>query len=186
MAQVPEISFPSINEKPALLSLGGIFVVIAAVVVVALSIITSLVAATKRSQAASLERKKLELENQLKSGDIAQAKAQLQGLLTSSATLKQVLDNRINWRLLFDELQKSLIKSASLVNLNFEERGVLRIDGEATDFSSIAKLVASFNRSSVVKDVAITAITPSGTAIKFSLTVELRLEKLTLGGGAKP
>ncbi|MFY9484147.1 MAG: PilN domain-containing protein [Patescibacteria group bacterium] len=183
MAQDAELVFPKIEEKPSVISISGLFMVIASALVVGLTILTALIGATKRSQVSSLTRKNQELDAQLRSPELATVRSQLEGATAVAGQLKQILESRTDWRALFEAVNRATVKSVRVTSLSYDGKGNLRVDGEAGDFTSIAKQMAAFRALKIVKSVTVSSISTSINKTNFSLTVELKTSELKFIGG---
>jgi len=186
MAQDAELVFPKIEEKPSVISISGLFMVICAALVVGLTILTALIGATKRSQVASLTRKNQELDTQLRSAELVNARTQLQGATAASGQLKQILESRTDWRALFSALNRATVKSVRVTAFSYDGKGSLRVDGETGDFTSIAKQMAAYRALKPAKSVAVSSISTSSDKTTFSLSIELKTAELkVVAGGQK-
>lgn len=186
MAQPSELVFPKLEERTSLLSVGALFVVIGSVVLIGLAILTAIIAATKHAQIKSLERKERELNEQLKSGELGEARTRLQGAVTSAAQLKSVLGSRTDWQALLKGISGSLLKSVRIISLNFDGKGTIRLDGQAQDYGSIAKQVTSLKKLKFVEKVEVSSLTTSNNTITFSLSVDTKLSQVPFQGQATP
>lgn len=183
MAQEPDLVFPKIEEKPSILSVSGLFMVIASALVVGLTILTALIGATKRSEAASLTRKNKELDEQLRSAELTEARSQLEGATAAAGQLTQILESRTDWRALFESLNRAIVKSVRVTSFSYDGKGNLRLDGETGDFTSIAKQMAALRSLKIAQSVTVSAISTSPEKTSFSLSVELRPSEIKFGGG---
>ncbi|MBI3260996.1 hypothetical protein HYZ64_01325 [Candidatus Berkelbacteria bacterium] len=185
MAQEAELVFPKIEEKPSVISISGLFMVIASALVIGLTILTALIGATKRSQVASLTRKNQELDTQLRSAELVTVRSQLQAATAAAGQLKQILEGRTDWRALFEGLSHATVKSVRVTSLSYDGKGNVRVDGETGDFTSIAKQMAAFRALKMVKSVTVSSISTSSDKTNFSLTVELKTSELKFVGGTR-
>lgn len=182
MAQDGELVFPKIEEKPSILPVSGLFMVIGSALVVGLTILTALIGATKRSQVASLTRKNQELDGQLRSAELAGARSQLQGATAAAGQLTQILESRTDWRALFEAVNRATVKSVRVTSLSYDGKGSLRFDGETGDFTSIAKQMAALRALKPVKSVVVSSISTSAEKTTFSLSAELKTGELKFIG----
>lgn len=185
MAQASEIIFPKLEEKTSLLTTAALFVMIGSVLIIALAVLTSLIASTRRSELISLNRKEQELETQLKSPEIAKLRSQLEGFAKTAPELKAVLEARNDWRGLLEQISRAQHKSVTLVTLSYDGKTNLRLDGAAADFSSVAKQVAALRGLPQVSSVEVASLSKGTNQITFSLLIELKLDQLSLKGATK-
>ncbi|MBI3495554.1 PilN domain-containing protein [Candidatus Berkelbacteria bacterium] len=183
MPQAPDLAFPKLEDSPRAISATGIMLVVISVFLIALSVLTTLIAATKNSQKLTLERTKDDLTTQLNSSELASTKRQLDGFVQIGDVIKVALGSRSDWRGLFGSLNALVPTSVRLINLNLDEHGTMRIDGDAPDYVAIAKFVNSMEGSPLFTSVEVNTITPSGAAYRFSISVGVNLRKFPFTTG---
>lgn len=186
MPQAPDLVFPKLEDTPHAISSTGLIVVVASVLLIVLSIFTTMIAATKNSKKLTLQRTKDDLTNQLNSPELATIKRQLDGFVQTGGAITQALNSRIDWRSFFSSFNSVIPTSVHLVNLNLDEQGNLRIDGDSPDYVSIAKLVNTMEASPTFRSVTVNTITPSGTTNRFSISAGANLSKFALKATPAP
>lgn len=114
--------------------------------------------------------------------DVSDVDKIAQELQQGLGVLKIAIGAQYNYSKLFQEVQKDTPKNAKLNNFSVDDKGGVKLDGEAGDYNGAAKTMASFENSDMFSDVKLvsstTATTANGSKTTFSLTMSLDKSKL--------
>lgn len=110
------------------------------------------------------------LANQQK--DLGSAK-QLQAQL---ANLKVLLSQHVYMTTLLDEIEKVTYARARYTAIDASNAGVIHLEGNVSDYNSLAKLILGLNTSEKFSDVKLTSISPSsGDLNNFLFSIDLKV-----------
>lgn len=155
-------TFPEVGE-----TVGVNFLEILSIAAAAFAIIAAIVfVVLQRSAANQLQVKTQELqdlESQLKTPDLAVADLRAQKISKSVSTLQTALKQKVYWSKLFDDLKINSLRSVKYNNFSVDDKGVVKIDGEANAYSDVAKFLAGLRNSLKLADVTLISATSATT-----------------------
>lgn len=160
----------------------SVFAIIALIVVVIAAGCFYVGKVYKKSQLKNKEAVYTDLLTQLAAKDISEVDKTAQELQKGLKILQTALAGQLNYSKLFQELQKITPKNVKLNNFIVGDKDEMKIDGEANDYSSVAKAMASFSGSEMFSDVKLVSSTTSetteGKKVSFSFTLQLNKTQL--------
>lgn len=112
------------------------------------------------------------LTNQQKNlGSAKQFQAQL-------ANVRVLLNQHVYMTILLAEIEKVTYAKAQYTSIDASNIGLIHLEGNVTDYTSLAKLILSLNSSEKFNDVRLMSINPSsGDTNNFQFSIDLKVDK---------
>lgn len=103
-------------------------------------------------------------------------------LKTASTELDGYLNKQMDWGKVWSEINTRLLTRSRIEAMSMDEKGTVKITGETTTLSDLAKTLVSFQRSETIKDIRLVSssfsISQNTTTVNFSLEGAFDLSKV--------
>ncbi len=159
-----EKSFTS-KTSPVLL----IALLILAIVVVE-SFITFGLKATANSMISTQQRNIDNATQAINTSPLKETNLQVSQISAGLTAYTNYKNSHVSYSSLWSDLQARVVPNTSLTALSIDNAGLVKIDGHATNFADIALLIASFNKSTSIKNVVLVSSSSNSKNKDFSLT----------------
>jgi len=175
----PQLELPPIEPESNYLTT---FSIIATILVVAAGVGLYVLKSTKTSAYNTKQAEVSELTGQLGASPLKELDKQITSLQKGLALYQNALSGQILWSMMFKDFEKTAPKNIKLTALAMDEKQAVKLSGEGSDFSSVAKLVRSLENSKDFSDVKLVSATASdpekGGAINFAVTLTVKSANL--------
>lgn len=159
----------------------SVFAVVCVIIVVVMTVLFYGFKVYQSSQLKHQQAVYSDLLAKLNVKDIADIDKTAQSLQKGIAAYQSYIGGQADYSKLFQELQKDVPKTVKLNNFSVSDKGEIKLDGEGSDYISVAKTIAIFSKSEMFSNVTLTSSTSStgqDTKVTFSLTMKLNINKL--------
>jgi Tfp pilus assembly protein PilN len=165
VSQVSEPGTFSSKISPAML-----FAIVALVVVIIEAFFTFILISTANSKLKTQESKITQYTTQINEGTLKATNEQVNQILNGLNVYQQYKNNSVDYASLWSDLSTHTVANVQLKALSIDRKGLVKIDGQATNFSDIANLIASLSKTQSMKNVALISSNSNGQNKDFSLT----------------
>lgn len=118
------------------------------------------------------EERDIQNANQTISTTLKDTNTQVAQIVSGLSAYQKYQSSQINYDALWSDLQARVVPNTGLKSLSVNSVGLVKIDGQATNFSDIATLIASLNQSTSIKNVVLVSSNNNGKNVDFSLTAK--------------
>lgn len=175
----PELELPPLEPQKNYLSL---FSVLAVILIIIVAIGLYVIRLTNASALKTKDAEMQSLSDELGTNPLKDLDLQMIGLQAGIIAFQRVVSGELYYSKLFTELEKRDPKNVKLTAFSLDDKGLIKLSGEASDFTSIAKLIRSLENSSMFDDVKLVSSTSAdsktGAKLTFSLTLSVKTSEL--------
>lgn len=131
-------------------------------------------------QMKTTQQERTNLEDQLGSQKNREIEGRIRSVKAAADGLKVALGATFPTLELIQRLEQRLPKDIAILNLSGDEKGQLKLDGETTTYTSVAKLMVSLRSSEAFEKIKLTGLSggADGERVRFTLTLTSDSKKL--------
>lgn len=148
---------------------------VAILIVAATGLVASFLVAQNRSSADRQTERVAALQAAQKTGETGAAFAEIQTVNRQLTIFQSFLKDAVPWPELLTALSTVVPGTLKLTNAGFTAEQLLRLDGEAKDYQTVATLLAALRESESFSDPLLTSValneSTTGTSLTFALSV---------------
>lgn len=176
----PPLELPEIEEEKNYTS---IFAVICVLIVITAAVGLYVVKTTKASVLKSAEDKKQSLELQLGQSPLRELNKQILSLQNGIKKYEKAVAGAISWSKVFSELEKTDPRNVKFSAFSVDENNLVKLGGEANDFTSLAKLIRSLENSKYFVDIKLVSSTVNvaNNIVNFVVSFNVNPEAIKVG-----
>lgn len=129
----------------------------------------------------SVAQERVSLDDQLSSKKNKELEARIRSVKAAAEGLKVALQGTFPTVELVQTLEARLPKDVVILSLSVDEKGQLKLDGETTTYTSVAKFMVSLRSSGALDKIKLTGLSggTDGERVRFTLTLASDPNKLT-------
>lgn len=129
----------------------------------------------------SVAQERTSLDDQLSSKKNKELEARIRSVKAAAEGLKVALQGTFPTVELVQTLEARLPKDVVILSLSVDEKGQLKLDGETTTYTSVAKFMVSLRSSGSLDKIKLTGLSggTDGERVRFTITLTSDPKKLT-------